>query len=90
MGSGRTRVYSDEELMMALAAIEVRYGYIGIATMQQAYAEGAIDCPSHKTFERCLGGMTRISTKEFRRELKPYIEKAKKEAENSDKSVSKS
>ena len=71
--------------MVALAAIEVKYGYVAVDTLQKAYADGTIDCPSYKTFERQMGGMRTIATVDFRKKLKPYIEKARKSAENNEK-----
>jgi len=67
----------DDELVEILAWIEHEYGYIGIDTMNKAAREHPIEIPSYKMFERRLGGMSKISTKDFRNRLKPFLDKWK-------------
>jgi hypothetical protein len=76
MVMGRPKTYTDEELIALLANIHIKYGYIGVDTMQKAYADAPFEFPSYKMFERRLGGMKNIGSAEFRKnKLFPEIDK---------------
>jgi len=78
----RPKRFKDEELYEMLAQIEIQYGFLASATLQQAHKEKPFEFPSDKTFERRLGGFKFFNTPDFRDKLKIYTDKIKKSNTN--------
>jgi hypothetical protein len=71
----RPAAYQDEDLMILLYEINKRYGYVSVETMQMAHEDDPYRYPSYKMFERRFGGVRKMVTKEFIKNLEAYADK---------------
>jgi hypothetical protein len=57
---GRREDYEEEQLLVMLAEIDVKYGDLTVEILKQAHRESPEKFPAYKTFERRLGGIKKI------------------------------
>ena len=74
----RTKMFNKEELMVMLAEIVIRYGYLSYSTIDKAHKESPFEFPSERTIRRTMGGSRVFTHSDFQDKLKPYVDKLRK------------
>ena len=70
----RSRIFTNEEMMVMLATIEIKYGYLSFETIHKAHLDNPFEIPSERTFRRAMGGLRIFTTPAFRDRLQPYLD----------------